>query len=67
MDLSVKLEDKVFIFEFKLTEKATGKSLKQIKEKRYWEKFQDFKNIYLIGIEFSREKRNIIGYEWERI
>ncbi len=67
MDLSVKLESKLFIFEFKLTEKATGNALKQIKEKRYWEKYQDFKNIYLIGIEFSREKRNIIGYEWETV
>ena len=67
MDLSVKLEGKVFIFEFKLTEKATGNALKQIKEKRYWEKYQDFDNIYLVGIEFSREKRNIIGYEWEKV
>ena len=67
MDLSVKLEGKVFIFEFKLSEKATGNALKQIKEKRYWEKYQDFKDIYLIGIEFSREKRNITGYEWEKV
>ncbi len=67
MDLSVKLEGKVFIFEFKLTEKATGNALKQIKGKRYWEKYQDFKDIYLIGIEFSREKRNIIGYEWDKV
>ena len=67
MDLSVKLEDKLFIFEFKLTEKATGNALRQIKEKRYFEKYQDFDNIYLIGIEFSREKRNIIGYEWEKV
>ncbi len=68
IDLSVKLEGKVFIFEFKLSEKATGNALKQIKERRYWEKFQeDTEYIYLIGIEFSRKKRNIIGYEWEKI
>ncbi len=68
MDLSAKLEGKVFIFEFKLSEKATGNALKQIKERRYWEKYQeDAENIYLIGIEFSRENRNIIGYEWEKI
>ena len=67
MDLSVKLEDKVFIFEFKISEKATGNALKQIKEKRYWEKYQDIDNNYLIGIEFSREKRNIIGYEWDKV
>ncbi len=67
MDLSVKLEDKIFIFEFKLSEKATGNALKQIKEKRYWEKYQNYKDIYLIGIEFSREQRNIIGYEWDKV
>ncbi len=67
MDLSAKLEGKVFIFEFKLSEKATGNALKQIKERRYWEKFQDAENIYLVGIEFSREDRNVIGYEWEKI
>ena len=67
MDLSAQLEGKVFIFEFKLSEKATGNALQQIKERRYWEKYQDADNIYLIGIEFSREKRNIIGYEWEKI
>jgi len=67
MDLSIQFEGKVFIFEFKLSEKATGNALQQIKERRYWEKYQDADNIYLIGIEFSREKRNIIGYEWEKI
>ena len=68
MDLTAKLEGKVFIFEFKVTEKPTGNALQQIKERRYWEKYQrDAENIYLIGIEFSREKRNIIGYEWEEI
>ena len=67
MDLTVKLEGKVFIFEFKLTEQATGDALKQIKEKRYWEKYQGAESIYLIGIEFSREKRNVVGYEWEEV
>ncbi len=67
MDLTVKLEGKAFILEFKLTEQATGSALKQIKEKRYWEKYQDAESIYLIGIEFSREKRNIVGYEWEKV
>ncbi len=67
MDLTVRLEGKVFIFEFKLTEESTGSALKQIKEKRYWEKYQDAESIYLVGIEFSREKRNVVGYEWEEV
>ncbi len=67
MDLSILLDGKVFILEFKLSEKASGRALEQIKEKRYYEKFMDQDEVYLIGIEFSREKRNIIGYEWERM
>ena len=67
MDLTIKLNDKLFILEFKLADKATGNALKQIKNKRYYEKYINFKNIYLVGIEFSKEKRNIVGYEWEKI
>ncbi len=67
IDLTLQYRDKVFIIEFKLCEKATGAALKQIKEKRYYEKYSNFDNIYLIGIEFSKEKRNIVGYEWEEV
>jgi len=67
IDLTLEYEDKVFIIEFKLSKKATGNPLKQIKEKRYYEKYQSYENVYLIGIEFSREQRNIIGYEWEKV
>ena len=67
IDFTMIHEEKVFIFEFKLSEKATGNALKQIKEKRYYEKYQNHNNIYLIGIEFSAQERNIIGYEWEKL
>ena len=67
IDLTLQYEGKVFIIEFKLSKKATGNALKQIKEKRYYEKYQSYENVYLIGIEFSREQRNIIGYEWEKV
>ncbi|HHH53077.1 MAG TPA: hypothetical protein ENK91_05420, partial [Bacteroidetes bacterium] len=68
MDLTIKTPDnKIYILEFKLSDKATGEALKQIKEKRYFEKYSNYKEIYLVGIEFSREERNIIGYEWERL
>jgi hypothetical protein len=40
----------------------------QIKEKRYFEKYmEDEKRIFLIGIEFSKEKRNITSFEWEQM
>ncbi|MCA1795454.1 MAG: ATP-binding protein [Desulfobacteraceae bacterium] len=42
--------------------------LAQIKGKRYFEKYMgDGKQIFLIGIEFSKEKRNLTGFEWEQI
>ena len=52
---------------FKVVEdKEEYKALKQIKEKRYYEKYKD-KEVYLIGIEFSKEKKNIVGFEWEKV
>jgi hypothetical protein len=42
--------------------------LVQIKEKRYFEKYlEDGNRIFLIGIEFSKEKRNIVSFEWEQV
>jgi len=68
MDLTIKMpDDKIYILEFKLSDKATGEALKQIKEKRYYEKYSDHEEIYLLGIEFSREERNIVGFEWEKV
>ncbi|HHH49391.1 MAG TPA: hypothetical protein ENK52_00245, partial [Saprospiraceae bacterium] len=65
IDLTLKLTDKIFIFEFKVVEKATGHALQQIHKNKYYQKYQSTKNIYLIGIEFGKQERNIIHYEWE--
>ncbi|GIW23325.1 MAG: ATPase AAA [Candidatus Sericytochromatia bacterium] len=68
IDLTVIYKDRVYIIEFKVIEKEEGLSLKQIKERRYYEKYQGkYREIYLIGIEFSKEKRNIVHYEWEKL
>jgi Protein of unknown function (DUF1703)./Predicted AAA-ATPase. len=66
IDMSILLDDTVYIIEFKVVEdKEEYIALKQIKEKRYYEKYKD-KEVYLIGIEFSKEKKNIVGFEWEK-
>ncbi|MCP4698577.1 MAG: ATP-binding protein [Gammaproteobacteria bacterium] len=68
IDLTVLLEDKVFILEFKVVEldTAPGSALAQIKAKRYSEKYRaPDRTIYLLGVEFSRETRNIVNFEWE--
>jgi len=67
IDMTVKLDNNIYIIEFK-TEKSGKKPLDQIKEKNYAEKFIGGKeNVYLVGIEFDEEKRNVSSYEWEKV
>jgi hypothetical protein len=43
-------------------------ALAQIKKKRYFEKYQSScQTIYLIGVEFNKDERNIVGFQWERM
>ncbi|MCL0063430.1 PD-(D/E)XK nuclease domain-containing protein, partial [Peptococcaceae bacterium] len=48
-------------------EKEKGIALRQIKKKKYYEKYTNKGNeIYLVGIEFDEEERNIVNFEWEK-
>ncbi|MEM1684990.1 MAG: PD-(D/E)XK nuclease domain-containing protein, partial [Nanopusillaceae archaeon] len=70
IDLTVIYEDKAYIIEFKVIEidEEETPALKQIEEKRYYEKYiGKYKDIYLVGIEFSREQRNIQKFEWKKV
>jgi hypothetical protein len=69
IDLSVFNQDSVYIIEFKVVEeKEEHKALKQIKDKRYYEKYMGkYNEIYLIGIEFSKKDKNIVSFEWEKV
>ncbi len=69
IDMSVFLKDKCYLFEFKvIDEKPEEKALRQLKEKGYYEKYRTrCKELYLIGIEFSRKEKNIIHFEWEKM
>ena len=68
IDLTVRLDRQVFVIEFKVVEQdAAGNALEQIKSRRYFEKYLGGNDtVYLIGVEFSREERNIVNFEWER-
>ena len=68
MDISVKVKDDLYyIIELKLDESAE-KALKQIKEKRYYEKYEKKGNtIHLLGINFSSKERNITEWKEEVI
>ncbi|GAB6077508.1 ATP-binding protein [Hydrogenobaculum acidophilum] len=69
IDLTIIIENKVYILEFKVIEESgKGQALGQIKEKGYHEKYKGkYKEIYIIGIEFSKEKRNIVNFEVDKI
>ena len=58
----------VYVFEYKTVEKAPeGKAMAQIKEKGYADKYRHLGwPIHLIGVEFSREDRNVAAFEVER-
>ncbi|WP_197460505.1 PD-(D/E)XK nuclease domain-containing protein, partial [Thermodesulfatator autotrophicus] len=54
---------------FKVVElEPEGKALEQLKARGYHEKYLDkCQKIYLVGVEFSKKERNIVGFEWEKI
>ena len=59
IDAVITLEKAVYIFEFKL-QGSKEEALKQIKEKKYYQQYQNQNlPLYLIGVEFETEKRNI--------
>jgi hypothetical protein len=68
IDMTVKVQDRVYLFEFKVVESAPeGRALQQLKDKGYAEKYRATGGpIYLIGVEFSRARRNLTGFAWER-
>ncbi len=68
IDLSVFYKNRCYIFEFKVVELVSeGSALQQLKEKRYHEKYiHEYDVIYLIGVEFSKDNRNIVNLEFEK-
>ena len=62
IDAVMEIPDYVYVMEFK-RDKSASEALKQIKEKKYYEKFLNSgKKITLIGVNFDSEKRTIA--EW---
>jgi len=72
IDLTIATPDmsQVYVIEFKVVENKNqnGKALEQIKNHKYHEKYQaEADELIMIGIEFSKEDKNISKFEWERI
>ncbi|WP_291322101.1 ATP-binding protein, partial [Desulfonatronospira sp.] len=67
LDLAVGFQGRVYILEFEVVELAgEGRPLEQIKARGYAEKYAG-QEVYLIGVEFSHQERNVVGFEWERV
>ncbi len=57
----------MFFFEYKMRTNLKN-ALQQIKDKKYHEKYTNQnKNIFLIGIEFDEEQKNISEFECEKL
>ena len=67
-DMAVRFGGNVYLFEFKVVEQATaGAALAQLKERGYADKYRaSGEPIHLIGVEFSKETRNVTAFEVER-
>ena len=65
LDMAVLFDDQVYLFEFKTVGKAPeGAALAQIEEKGYADKYRRLgQPIHLVGVEFSREERNVAAFE----
>ena len=71
-DMALRYDGCVYLFEFKTVGRVpeaseAGGALAQIREKGYADKYRHLgEPIHLIGVEFSREERNIARFEVER-
>lgn len=69
IDMSVRFNQHIHLFEFKVVELTpAGSALQQIKAKGYADKFRaSGQPIHLIGVEFSKASRNVVGFEVETL
>jgi hypothetical protein len=68
IDMTLLLNNYAYVFEFKVVESdPEGSALAQIKERKYFEKYQDKYETTIIGIEFSKMERNIVLFESEKV
>ena len=59
----MRLKGVIYLFEFKV-DKSAEEALRQIEEKQYWQRFAaEEKPIHLVGVSFSKEKRNIVDWK----
>jgi hypothetical protein len=76
IDMVAILNSRCYVLEFKVNELTSeGKAIEQLREKKYHEKYVGYeskhlgsgvvKEIYLVGVEFSKTDRNITAFDVE--
>ena len=64
IDMAVRWLGQTWLFEFKVVELVPeGRALQQLLDKGYADKYRADGPVHLIGVEFSRDSRNIVGFE----
>ncbi len=68
VDMAVLFNGAVYLFEFKVVDSAaTGAAMAQLKTKGYADKYRGRgEPVHLIGVEFSKDTRNVVAFEAER-
>ena len=66
-DMAIRAGGRVYLFEFKVVERGReGTALAQLREKGYADKYRRLgRPVHLIGVEFSRAERNVVGFDCE--
>ena len=65
LDMAVRFDDRVYVFEFKAVEQAgEGAALAQLAERGYADKYRaPGVRVRLVGVEFSSASRNVVTFE----
>ena len=68
LDMAVRFNGHVYLFEFKVVELAPeGRAMAQLKAKGYADKYRHLQQpIHLIAVEFSKASRNVLAVDVER-
>ena len=69
IDMTVRAPGHLYLFEFKVVElEPDGQALAQIKSRGYADKYRaEGVPVHLIGVEFSRQTRQVVGFEIETL
>ncbi|MDE0693156.1 MAG: ATP-binding protein [Gammaproteobacteria bacterium] len=65
LDMAVRFEDRVYVFEFKVVEQADkGSAMAQLMDRGYADKYRaPGVTVHLVGVEFSGKSRNVVAFE----